>query len=83
MDNSKKEENLGRAVFGIAYILFAIKFLVIATVITLPIVWLLGKPLWIAPVVAVILFTLYRIIWVLFFKFVNWSTKDDTNKKDK
>ena len=34
----KAEENLGKAVMGIAWIFFAIKFIVIASVMALPIV---------------------------------------------
>ena len=72
----KSEEKLGKAVMGIAWIFFAIKFIVIASVVALPILWLLHKPLWIAPIAGVILYILWRIIWGLFWRFVTWSTKD-------
>jgi hypothetical protein len=72
----KTEENLGKAVMGIAWIFFAIKFIVIASVLALPVVWLLHKPLWIAPIVGVVLYILWRVVWRAFWRFVTWSTRD-------
>lgn len=74
-DNSRNEEKLGRAVFSIAWILFAIKFLLIASLISLAVLWILDKPLWIAPIIAIIVFALYRMVWRLFWKFIVWSNK--------
>ena len=76
MDNSKNEERLGRAVFGIAWFFFAFKFIAVVSLIALAVCWIAGKPLWIAPIAAVVLFILYRAVWRLFFRFIRWSTKD-------
>ncbi len=63
MSENEQNEKMGRAVVGIAWIVFAVKCIVIATVVALVILHFVGKPLWIAPIAAVILFAAYRILW--------------------
>ncbi len=63
MTENEQNEKMGRAVVGIARIVFVVKFIVIATVVALVILHFMGKPLWIAPIAAVILFAAYRILW--------------------
>ena len=54
----KRDEKIGRA---------------IATIIAGIVIFFLGKPLWIAPVVAIILFIIYRLTWRLIWKFIEWA----------
>ncbi|MBQ3852940.1 MAG: hypothetical protein II760_06130 [Lachnospiraceae bacterium] len=71
----KSEEKLGGAVMGILWIFVAVRRIAIVTVIALPILWLLHKPLWIAPVIGVVVYIIWRIIWRAFWKFIHWSQK--------
>ncbi|MBR6359080.1 MAG: hypothetical protein IKS11_05455 [Lachnospiraceae bacterium] len=75
MANSQEErdEKLGRAIVTLSWWLFAIKFLVVATVIAGVVVYFLGKPLWIAPLIAVGAFIVYRLIWRLVWVFIEWA----------
>ena len=71
----KSEETLGGAVMVILWIFVAVRRIAIVTVIALPILWLLHKPLWIAPVIGVVVYIIWRIIWRTFWKFIHWSQK--------
>lgn len=71
----KSEEKLGGAVMGILWIFVAVRRIAIVTVIALPILWLLHKPLWIALVIGVVVYIIWRIIWRAFWKFIHWSQK--------
>ena len=70
-----RNENLGKAVVGISWFIFAAKFIVIASVIALVVLYLIGKPLWLAPIIAIGAFALYRLglrlIWKLIEKISN------------
>ena len=71
----KREEKLGGAVMGILWIFVALKRIAIVTVIALPILWLIHKPLWIAPIIGVAAYLIWRLLWRLFWKFIHWSQK--------
>ena len=73
MDENNRDEKIGRAVAGVAWILFAVRFLIIVSVIALPVVYFLGKPLWMAPVAALVVFIVYRLGWRLVLKFIEWT----------
>ena len=75
MDQDERDEKLGRTIFSIAWFLFVIKFLAVATLIALAIVYILGKPLWLAPLIAVGAFIIYRLIWRLIWKFLDWASR--------
>ena len=75
MDEDKRYEKMGRAAVGFAWLLFAAKFLAVTTVISLIILYLLGKPLWIAPIIAVIIFALYKAVWRLIWKLIEWAAR--------
>ncbi|MCR5733557.1 MAG: hypothetical protein K6G22_03025 [Lachnospiraceae bacterium] len=65
MSEDEKNERLGRAAVGITWFIFAAKFIVIATLIAGVILYIAGKPLWLAPVTGIALFIAYRLIWRL------------------
>ncbi len=75
MANSQEErdEKLGRAIVTLSWWIFAVKFLVVATVIAGVVIYFLGKPLWIAPLVAIGVFIVYRLIWRLIWMFIEWA----------
>ena len=75
-EQDEKYEKLGHAVMGIAWFFYALKFIAAVSIVALVVLLLIDKPLWIAPIVGVLVFTVYRIIWRLFFRFVRWATKD-------
>ena len=64
-DQDKRDEKLGRAIVTLSWWIFAAKFLFITTVIAGIVIYLIGKQLWIAPLIAVGVFILYRLIWRL------------------
>ncbi len=62
-----QNEKWGSGIVGITWILFAIRFLAVVSLIALALLYFLGKPLWIAPVIAVALFIVYRLCFRLVF----------------
>ena len=74
MNENERNERIGRAVVGIGWIIFATKFLIIATAIAGVIVYLMGKPLWTAPIIAVGVYIVYRLIWGLIWKVIEWAS---------
>ena len=69
----KRDEKIGRAIVTLSWWIFAAKFLVVATIIAGAVIFFLEKPLWIAPIVAIILFIIYRLIWRLIWQFIEWA----------
>ena len=69
----KRDEKIGRAIVTLSWWIFAAKFLGAATIIAGVVIFIIGKPLWIAPVVAIILFIIYRLIWRLIWRFIEWA----------
>lgn len=69
----KRDEKIGRAIVTFSWWIFAAKFLVVATIIAGIVIFFLGKPLWIAPVAAIILFIIYKLIWRLVWRFIEWA----------
>ncbi|MCR4793259.1 MAG: hypothetical protein K5871_10945 [Lachnospiraceae bacterium] len=74
-EQDKRYEKLGSAVMGAAWIFFALKFIAVVSLVSLVVLWILHKPLWITPVIGVIVFTLYRLVWRLIFRFIRWAQK--------
>ena len=72
-DQDERDEKLGRAIMTIGWWIFAAKFLVVATVIAGIVIYFLGKPLWIAPLIAIGLFIVYRLILRLVWVFIEWA----------
>ena len=68
-----KDTKLGAFVMGIIWILYALKWIALGTIVALPVLWFMHKPLWIAPITGLILYVIVRIFWRLFWKFVRWS----------
>ncbi len=73
VNEDQKNEKIGRAIVSLTGFWFATKFIVITTVISGIVLYLINKPLWLAPVVAIILFVIYRLVWRLFWRFIEWA----------
>ena len=74
-DQDKKYLKLGLAAGWISWILFAVKFLLVTTLVALAVLFFLKKPLWIAPIIALILFALYRLVWRGIWKLIELISK--------
>ena len=74
-NEQERNEKLGQAVVGISWFIFATKFIVITTVIALIVLYFIGKPLWIAPIIAVGAFAVYRLFLRLIWKLVEWASR--------
>ncbi len=75
-EQDKKYIKMGAAIAGITWILYAVKFIVTVTIISGIILFILHKPLWLAPVIAVALFTVYRLICRILILIGRWATND-------
>ena len=73
MNQDERDEKLGRVILTLNWWIFAAKFLVIVTVIAGIVIYFLGKPLWIAPLIAIGIFIIYRLIWRLVWVFIGWT----------
>ncbi len=72
-NSDDRDEKLGRVILTLGWWLFAAKFLIIVTVIAGILLYFLGRPLWIAPLIAIGLFIIYRLIWRLVWVFIEWA----------
>ena len=59
----KKYETIGRTVWSIGYLLYALKFIAVASVIALAVLFFINKPLWLAPIIGAVIFLVYRFIY--------------------
>ena len=75
MNQDKKDDKIGRAIFTLAWWIYAAKFLITVTLIAGLVIFILGKPLWIAPLIAIGIFTIYRLIWRLIWTFIEWACR--------
>ena len=75
INQDERDEKLGRVILTLNWWIFAAKFLVIVTVIAGIVLYLLGKPLWIAPIIAIGAFIIYRVIWRLIWVFIEWASR--------
>ncbi|MCR5688497.1 MAG: hypothetical protein K6G58_10810 [Lachnospiraceae bacterium] len=72
-NEDRREEKIGRAIVTVSWLVFALVFIAIATVIAGVVMYFLGKPLWIAPLIAVGIFIVYRLILRLIWLFIEWA----------
>lgn len=59
-EQDKRDEKLGRLVFSISYLLYALKFVVIASLIALILLYFIHKPLWLSPIIGCTVFLIWR-----------------------
>ncbi len=76
MENEEREEKLGRTVFGFSWFFYALRIIVITSLIALAVLYLTGKPLWIAPIIGIGCYLLYRFVIRAIFRFIGWTTRE-------
>jgi hypothetical protein len=73
-NEDERYEKLGRTIVGISWFFFALKFIAVASLVALVILYFIGKPLWLAPLIGFGAFTLYRLFWrFVIGLFIKWS----------
>ena len=72
----EKYEAIGNTVFSFAYLLFALRFILIASAAALGVLYLLQKPLWIAPIFGIVSFLIYRAVYRLILRFFIGLSKE-------
>lgn len=81
MNNDKKYERLGKAAFIVTLLWRIIKWTAIFSLLCLLVLWLFGKPLWLAPVIgfalAVLYLTLRGLIRLLIIRLGRWGSGSD------
>ena len=70
VNEDKKNEKIGRAIVNVSWFIFVAKFIIVATLVAGIVIYIMGRPLWLAPVIAVCLFIIYRLIWRLVWVFI-------------
>lgn len=68
MSDDERDEKLGRAILSISQIIYAIGFIAFVSVIALAVLFFMGKPLWIAPLIGVGAYIIYRFILTAIFR---------------
>lgn len=61
----EKYEKIGRAVFSFSYLMYALSFIAVATLVSGIIMFLSGISLWFAPLAGTALFMVYRWVRIL------------------
>lgn len=75
MNEDEKNEKIGRTIVNVTWFLFAAKFIVSVTVVAGIVLYFMDKPLWIAPVIGIGAFIIYRLVWRLVWMFIGWASK--------
>ncbi|MCR4738809.1 MAG: hypothetical protein K5886_00950 [Lachnospiraceae bacterium] len=75
MNEDQRNEKIGRAVVNVTWFLFALKFIGVVTVIAGIVLYIINRPLWIAPVIGVGAFVVYKLLWKLVWMFIEWASR--------
>ena len=75
MNEDERNEKLGRTVVNIRWFLFAAKIILVTTLVAGIVLYFLKKPLWIAPIIGVGVFLIYRLIWRLIWLLITWASR--------
>ncbi len=75
VNEDQKNEKIGRAIVNLTWIWFAAKYIVIVSVIAGIVLYFINKPLWIASVIGIGSFIIYRLIWRIIWLFIGWASK--------
>ena len=62
MTEDEKYEKIGKTIFSITYLLFALRMTAFFSAAAFIILLIIGKPLWIAPIAGIIAFLIWRSI---------------------
>ena len=79
MDDDKKYEFIGKTVFGVTYLLFALRMTALFSAGALIVLFIIGKPLWLAPLIGIACFLIYRFFRILILRLLiklgRWDNK--------
>ncbi|MBE5850286.1 MAG: hypothetical protein E7298_09035 [Lachnospiraceae bacterium] len=75
INEDQKNEKIGRAIVNITWFWFVAKFIVVTTVIVGIVLYSINKPLWIAPLIGIGAFIIYRLFWRLIWLFISWASE--------
>ena len=79
MDDDKKYEFIGKTVFGVTYLLFALRMTALFSAGALIVLFIIGKPLWLAPLIGIACFLIYRFFRILILRLLiklgRWGSK--------
>lgn len=74
MNEDKKYETIGKVICNISYWFYALKFIFIVSAIAFGVLWYFDFYLWLAPIIGVVVFIIYRAIRIAIFRlFYKWS----------
>lgn len=59
----KKYETIGRTIWRISYLWYALKFISVISLIALAVLYFVNKPLWLAPIIGIGIFLVYRSVY--------------------
>ncbi len=59
----EKYETIGRTVWRISYLWYALKFTAVISLIALAVLYFVNKPLWLAPIIGIGIFLIYRSVY--------------------
>lgn len=62
MSKDKKYETIGRVICTISYWFYALKFIFVVSLFAGIVLWFLDLPLWIAVIIGIVVFIIYRSI---------------------
>ena len=75
VNEDQKNEKIGRAIVNLTWLWFAAKFIVVTSVIAGIVLYFINKPLWIAPLIGIGTFIIYRFIWRLIWPIIGRASK--------
>ena len=75
MSSIDSDEKIGKTIVNIRWFVFAAKFIIVVTLIAFVILYFLERSLWIAPIIGVCAFVVYRLIWRIICRFIGWAAK--------
>lgn len=59
----KKYETIGRKIWRISYLWYALRFIAVISLIALAVLYFVNKPLWLAPIIGIAVFLVYRSVY--------------------
>jgi uncharacterized membrane protein len=79
MKDDRREELIGKTVFGVTYLFFALRMTALFSAVALIVLLIIGKPLWLSPLIGTACFLIYRFFRILVFRlligFGRWANK--------
>ena len=79
MEDDRKEELIGKTIFSITYLLFALRMTALFSAAALIVLLIIGKPLWLSPIIGIACFLIYRFFRIMILRLLirlgRWGSK--------